>query len=365
MSSLLQAGTIRRRSKALARTVFSRGRLQLAAKAGLAAGIAWWVAPLIPGPAAHYAYYAPFGALISMYPTVAGSARQGLQSLVGLLAGVGLAFTLVTLGRPGPLTVGLVIAVGVVLSGIPRIGGGKDWIPMAALFVLVVGGANAESFSVGYLLQTAIGVAVGLLVNLLVFPPLHFNAAAVSLERFRLSLATQLEEMGSAMVESWPPDHEDWSRRAGSLSEAVRGVRSAVVTADQSRQANPRRRLYRRNVGADYHHVAALERVTFYVQDVADVLTAAIWDFPDTTPVPAELCGPLAEALAGTGAVLREWGGSAAGEALEKANVSVTRASADYHRIASPDMPVTAAASITMSLARTLRAVEGNPAPAG
>ncbi len=95
------------------RLPFGRGseRLQLAGKAALAAGIAWSVAPFIPGPAANYPYYAPFGALICMYPTVAGSAKQGLQSLVGLAVGVGLAFSLVSLGRPSPISVAVLIGV--------------------------------------------------------------------------------------------------------------------------------------------------------------------------------------------------------------------------------------------------------------
>jgi hypothetical protein len=54
-------------------------RLQLAAKAGLAAGLAFLIAPMMPGAAAQYPYYAPLGALVAMYENVAGSMRQACR----------------------------------------------------------------------------------------------------------------------------------------------------------------------------------------------------------------------------------------------------------------------------------------------
>jgi uncharacterized membrane protein YgaE (UPF0421/DUF939 family) len=201
-----------------------------------------------------------------------GSIRQGLQTLVGLGLGIGLAFVLVILGDPGPLTVAIVMAFGVILAGLPRIGSGRDWIPTPALLVLLVGGHNPEEFSFGYLLQMGVGVTVGILVNLLVFPPLHFRAAALSLAELRLALARQLEDMGQALKESWPPAHEDWSRRSDKLAASARSVRLAVQKADASRRANPRRRLHPRNVDLDYRNLRDLERLTFHIQDVTQVL---------------------------------------------------------------------------------------------
>ncbi|WP_083839640.1 FUSC family protein [Arthrobacter globiformis] len=279
-------------------------RLQLAAKAGLAAGIAFWVAPLMPGGAAQYAYYAPLGALVAMYENVSGSMRQGFQTLVGLGAGIGLAFLLISFGAT-PLTVAAVMALGVLLAGLPRLGAGRDWIPTAALLVLLVGGQNPDDFSFGYLLQMGVGVVVGIAVNLLVFPPLHFNAAALSLAELRLSLARQLSDMGAAMHEKWPPEHEDWSRRSEDLAQSARSVRAAVQKADASRAKNPRRRFHPRDVDKDYRNVRDLEHITFHIQDMTEVLADVIWseDMPFTIPLPYS--EPLAEALSAVGEVLR------------------------------------------------------------
>ena len=110
------------------------------------------------------------------------------------------------------------MGLGVILAGLPKIGSGRDWIPTAALLVLLVGGHNPDEFSFGYLFQMGVGVTVGIVVNLLVFPPLHFRAAALSIAELRLALAQQLWDMGKALKESWPPEHEDWSRRSDALA---------------------------------------------------------------------------------------------------------------------------------------------------
>jgi uncharacterized membrane protein YgaE (UPF0421/DUF939 family) len=342
-----------------ARRVLAAPRLQLAAKAGLAAALAFLIAPHMPGAAAQYPYYAPLGALVAMYENVAGSMRQGIQTLVGLAAGIGLAFLLFSFGAT-PLSIGIVMALGVLLAGLPRLGAGRDWIPTAALLVLLVGGNNPDDFSFGYLFQMGVGVAVGVLVNLLVFPPLHFNAAALSLTELRLALARQLEDMGAAVHEKWPPEHEDWSMRSEELARSARSVRDAVQKADASREANPRRRFHPRDMDLDYRNLRDLERVTFYIQDITEVLAAVIWnkDMPFTIPLPYS--EPLAKALAAVGELL-----SAEAEDTDRQAELSTAAHAAVDslkaRIVSADADADApgaAESILLSLHRILRAVE-------
>ena len=340
-------------------------RLQLALKAALAAGIAFAIAPFMPGSAADYPYYAPLGALVAMYENVAGSMRQGVQTLVGLAIGVGLAFMLFSLGEPTPLTVAVVMGLGVVLAGLPKIGSGRDWIPTAALLVLLVGGHNPDTFSFGYLFQMGVGVTVGIVVNLFVFPPLHFRAAALSIAELRQALAQQLWDMGKALKESWPPEHEDWARRSDALAAHARSVRLAVEKADASRQANPRRRLHPRDIDLDYRNLRDLERLTFHVQDVTQVLSDVIW--ADDTPfvVPDEYAVPLGDAMTAVGDVLRateedhpERVAELAGSADAAVNELTTRIGSEPH----PNDAPSAVESILVSLHRMLRVAKpGRP----
>jgi uncharacterized membrane protein YgaE (UPF0421/DUF939 family) len=340
-------------------------RLQLALKAALAAGIAFAIAPYMPGSAAEYPYYAPLGALVAMYENVAGSMRQGLQTLVGLAIGVGLAFMLFSLGQPTPLTVAVVMGLGVILAGLPKIGSGRDWIPTAALLVLLVGGHNPDTFSFGYLFQMAVGVTVGIVVNLLVFPPLHFRAAALSIAELRQALAQQLWDMGKALKESWPPEHQDWSRRSEALATHARSVRLAVDKADASRQANPRRRLHPRDMELDYRNLRDLERLTFHVQDVTQVLSDVIWAEDTPFVVPDDFAAPLGDAMASVGDVLRaleeekpERQAELARSADATINELTARIASEQHSKEAPS----AVESILLSLHRMVRvATPGRP----
>ena len=343
-------------------------RLQLATKAAIAAGLAFFIAPFMPGSAADYPYYAPLGALVAMYENVSGSMRQGFQTLVGLAIGIGLAFMLFSLGDPSPLTVAIVMGLGVILAGLPRIGSGSDWIPTAALLVLLVGGHNPDKFSFGYLFQMGVGVSVGIVVNLLVFPPLHFKAAALSLAELRLALAQQLWDMGKALRENWPPEHEDWSRRSEALAGRARSVRAAVQKADASRQANPRRRLHPRDVEADYRDLRDLERVTFHVQDVTQVLSDVIWAEDTPFVIPDGYAEPLSEAMTLVGDVLRaaeEEEPQRQAELVEQADAAVQAFTARVAEEDQADGAPSAVESILLSLHRMLRVVKSAAVKAG
>lgn len=340
-------------------------RLQLATKAAIAAGVAFFIAPFMPGSAADYPYYAPLGALVAMYENVSGSMRQGVQTLVGLALGIGLAFALFSLGNPTPLSVAIMMGLGVILAGLPKIGSGSDWIPTAALLVLLVGGHNPDKFSFGYLFQMGVGVSVGIVVNLLVFPPLHFKAAALSLAELRLALAQQLWDMGKALRENWPPEHEDWSRRSEALAGRARSVRAAVQKADASRQANPRRRLHPRDVEEDYRNLRDLERLTFHIQDVTQVLSDVIWAKDTPFVIPDGYAEPLAEAMTMAGDVLRaaeEEEPQRQAELVEEADAAVkaftARVAADDQSAGAPS----AVESILLSLHRMLRVVKSGNA---
>ncbi|MDK1359177.1 aromatic acid exporter family protein [Arthrobacter sp. zg-Y1219] len=330
-------------------------RIQLAVKAALAVGIAWTLAPLVPGVAAQYPYYAPLGALVSMYPTVFGSAKAGFQTLVGLVVGMALALIALLFGGPSVWTIALIVGVGVLLAGIPKLGAGREYLPMAALFVLVMGGDDPDGYSTGYAVQMLVGVAVGLTVNAAIFPPLHLSGAVNGLKSLRLSLARQLKEMGAAISETWPPEHEAWSNRRTELIAFSKEVRESVQLAETSHRGNPRRRRHGRDLSADYEALRAMERVTLYVEDMTEVLATAIWTSPEDMPVPAELAEPLSEAMTACGEAVETW--DADSEEHTQARDAVRRLQIEMNTAASPDSPVDVTASLAMSMRRILRTI--------
>jgi uncharacterized membrane protein YccC len=251
-----------------------------AVKAAVAVAIAWSIAPFLPGVADDYPYYAPLGALVSMYPTLMSSVRNSLQTLAGLTVGILLAGAVVVLSEPNVLTLSLAVGAGAAIAATGWFGANREYIPVTALFVLIVGGPNADGYSIGYLAQITLGILIGLAVNLLVFPPLAFEAVGRQLTRFRRTLAEQLSEVADALADDWPPEQGGWASRSEDLVEVGRAVRMAVSNADESRKGNPSARARQRDLRTDYVELSALEKVTFHVRDLTEVLAAAVWGRP-------------------------------------------------------------------------------------
>ncbi|MET4637865.1 aromatic acid exporter family protein [Mycetocola sp. 2940] len=272
-------------------------RLLLAAKTAIAVGLAWFLAHLVPGVADDYPYYAPLGALISVSPTLMTSVKRGAQTLAALAIGILLAGAIIIFWEPNVFSISLVVGVGVLIAGSRWLTAGGEYVAVAALFVLIIGGQDADDYSVGYLVQMAVGIAVGLGVNLLILPPLNTTSAVLRLAGFRSLLSDHLHDIGKALIETWPPVHEDWAGRSGTLTETADRVREAVTQADESRKLNPRARLHQRNLEKDYEDLADLETMTFHVRDLTQVLAAAIWESPFPAELPQDLREPLSDTI--------------------------------------------------------------------
>ena len=221
------------------RTSGTQPRLLHAGKAAAAAVIAWFVARHIPGVAAEYPYYAPLGAVVAMQTTVFAGIRSGVQTLVGIALGILIAAFTMWVGDPGFLAIALAVGVGVLVGGFRVLGEGSSWVSTAALFVLLVGGANAEGYSLGYLVQMAVGVVVGLLVNFLVFPPLHFWDAEHRIDAVNGVLADHLDGL-AAVLEEGKRDEKAGDDQQDRLDRAIADARLRVAIAHESRRLNPR-----------------------------------------------------------------------------------------------------------------------------
>lgn len=290
---------IRARRAGIARALHEAvrpARLLLVVKTTLAVGLAWMIAPHMPGVTDEYPYYAPLGALLSMYPTLMGSAKSSFQTLLGLATGIGLATVVVLTVGPTWWSIPLVVGVGVLLSGTGWFGAGREYVPMAALFVLIIGGQNADDYSLGYLTQTAVGVVIGLLVNLVIAPAPLTVAAAGRVEAFREQLAQHLHDIGSAVSESWPPEHEQWAGDAASLADTAAELRAALAEADESRRGNPRAKGHRPRMQQSHDELAALDRIAHLIRDISDEIADTIWDRPAGLALDPALPEPLSAA---------------------------------------------------------------------
>ncbi|MGG5174334.1 FUSC family protein [Pseudarthrobacter sp. J1763] len=336
-------------------------RLLLAVKTALAVGIAWQLASLMPGVTQEYPYYAPLGAIVSMYPTFMGSVRVGFQTLLGLVLGILLAGGVLLAGSPNIITISLAVGLGVLLSGHHRLGAGREYVPMAVLFVLIVGGQNADDYSIGYLVQMALGVVVGLAVNLTILPPIRLNAALSHTSRGRGVLVQQLRDMASALVGHWPPEEQDWADRAELMTSTVSEIRAAAYEAHESQRANPRgyRKSRKQLVDNNFEDLAALEAITFHVRNITDVLAGAVQDAPVQVELIEDLRRPLSNCLDATAAALEKWDESGTDEAsLETVRTSLTELSKEIAAAPKSDgYALAPGAAVVLDIERILAAL--------
>lgn len=272
-------------------------RLMLALKTAIAATAAWFLGSLLPGELGEFSYYAPLGALVSLTPTLMDSVRTSVQTLVGLAVGIGLAWALIESPLPGYVTVALAIGLGTLVAGLPGLGQGRDYVPIAALFVIIIGGGNADGFSAGYLVQMALGVVVGLLVNVLIMPPLYVRESAAGITAARSRMVDALRSMSDTLRADVAPEAEDppaWDAALLEIRHDIDAARTLMKDAQESRKANPRTRWNRHDINTEEGALAALERVAPAVVEIGDALRAALWGIP----VPVDLSQDVRETLA-------------------------------------------------------------------
>ncbi|EPR75495.1 Integral membrane protein [Leifsonia rubra CMS 76R] len=338
----------------------TRARILQAAKAAIAVGLAWTIAPHLPGVADNYPYYAPLGAIVSMYPTLMGSMKNALQTIGSLVVAIALAGAVIVFSQPNVFTMSLAVGVGALIAATGWFGANREYIPVTVLFVLIIGGPDADNYSLGYLVQVSLGIAVGLLVNLLIFPALSNDAVDRQLTNYRVVLADHLSEVAQALAESWPPERDGWASRKDALISVSGEVRAAVILAEDSSKANPRARRHRRDVGADFEDLAALERVTFHVRDLTEVLAGAVWGTPIRVELRSELRPSLSLALTAVSTLLRDWDSEATQRAAYSAAADAVASlmnELDEKRDSAPATSIGAATAIAIDVTRILAAL--------
>ena len=166
----------------------------LALRAALAAAIAWAVAGVLPGPAADFPYYAPFGAVVATTFTLAGSVKESVQAVAAIAVGgfIGWLVDLIPISS-GPLAVAAVVVPAVAAAGWRRLGDMGGWVPTAALFTLIVGHGEA-SYVGAYAGLTLVGALIGIAINA-AFPPLPLAPAQRAIGIVRTGLSSELSDL--------------------------------------------------------------------------------------------------------------------------------------------------------------------------
>src|SRR5688572_4866204 len=208
-------------------------------KTVLAAVAAWVIAASVldlPQP-----FLAPWAALLVVHATVYRTFSKGMQQVAATVVAVLLATVVGEAWGLSTWAIALLLVVALVLGSVPWLGAEATTIATTGLVVLTTGFED-DVMLVARLLDTAIGVAVGLLVNVLVWPPLRRRTAAEALDRVDDGIGELLTDIAASLREGCRDEESAaWIDRTRDLDADLNHAWGLVRQAEESARMNPRR----------------------------------------------------------------------------------------------------------------------------
>jgi len=210
------------------------------AKAALAGVIAWVVAVQVLG--LDQPFLAPWAAVLVVHATVFRTVSRGGQQVVATFVGVLLAWGCGWLFGVSALGMGTMLLVAFLLGRHRWLRDESTTIATTGIVVLATNAVFHTDLLASRLLDTTVGVVVGLLVNLLVWPPLRDRAAWARADALPGELAVVLDEMATGLgPDLEPADTLPWVRRLREVDIRVDEAWHLLSQARESGRMNPRR----------------------------------------------------------------------------------------------------------------------------
>lgn len=219
--------------------VFWSDAIQLV-KTTAAAVIAWLLATSV----LHLpqSFLAPWSALLVVHATVYRTFSQGLRQVGSAVLGVLLAWAIGnTLGLDAT-AIAIALFVGLVIGAAPWFEDQATTVAATALVVLTTGFSDNDNMLFFRLLDTGIGIAVGLAVNLVVWPPLRRRTAIATMDALDGAIGMLVVDIATGLAhDPTQEDVEGWLDRTRDLDGDLDHAWALVRQAKESARMNPRR----------------------------------------------------------------------------------------------------------------------------
>lgn len=211
-------------------------------KTTVATVLAWWVATHVFE--LKQGFLAAWVALLTVHATVYRTFWRGTQSVLAAGIGIVVSFVAVQLLGLGLLSLGAAVLAGLVIARTPLIRQEGVTVATTAVFVITAGSVDQEMLLLHRFLDTGIGVLVGLLVNVVVRPPLDDRLAEGAIDEALDGLAALLARISDDFDEDVTVETVDaWLDETLEIDIVLDHAADQLSFARESQWANPRRRL--------------------------------------------------------------------------------------------------------------------------
>ncbi|MCW2756844.1 MAG: hypothetical protein JWO46_590 [Nocardioidaceae bacterium] len=210
-------------------------------KVVLGAVLAWVIAIDVLG--LQNPILAPWAAVLVVHATVYRTFARGAQQVGATLLAVVLAWLAAEVFGLSAISLGVSLAVAFVVGRLPWLRDESTTLATTTIVVLGTGYVDHSNLLVDRLLDTLVGVSVGLLVNLVVWPPMRDRAATA----FVTDIAHEIGDVLTEIADGLGPDvrEEDlarWIAMCRAVDVRHDEAWALVRQARESLRLNPRRR---------------------------------------------------------------------------------------------------------------------------
>jgi uncharacterized membrane protein YgaE (UPF0421/DUF939 family) len=279
---------------------------------------------------------APLTALLVVQLTMYETLAHGRERIVSVVAGVLVAVLFASFVGLTWWSLGLVVAVSLVAGRVLRLGPHLLEVPISAMLVLAVGGA--ERAALGRVEETLLGAVIGVVVNLVIAPPLYIQPASDAIAELAERLGRFSDELAAALRSPWSRDvAQAQLTSARRLSEDVARADRHLTRTEESARLNPRGRQARLLEPRLRSTLDALEHAQVGLRNLARALLDRTYFVPEEeagAAYPPDARAALADVLEAVAGGLRISAGAPAqaGLAPPAAEFDDTVAGLDAHR---------------------------------
>lgn len=249
-----------------------RAPLMQVAKSAVATVGAWIVAGLlVPGPPP---VFAAIAALLVVQPSLNQSFTKAVERSVGVIVGVVIASLLGLAFGSASWVILLATVIALAVAWALRMTSGTtNQVAISALLVLALGTAT-PGYAMNRVLETLIGAVIGIVVNVLLVPPVAVAPARTDALGLGAAVADSLERLARALTSVQTP-----AQLTGLMLEArlmrpmVRKAETDIEAANDSLTLNPRARRHRADLAVSQ---ALVDRYSPIVTQVIGMTRAVV-----------------------------------------------------------------------------------------